>query len=73
MKKHSSCETRIIAQSKSCCITLCEGCQSYHLHIGPISLRLKAEAFEDICETLVDFYRASGQVSGSGAYRMHSH
>ena len=53
MSNHSHCETEIIAQSESCTITRCITCDTYHLHIGPMTLRLKEEVFNSISDTII--------------------
>ena len=57
MSQHSTCQTVTVGQSEYCSITQCPDCRMYHLHIGPLSLRLREEVFENICGTLSSIYR----------------
>ena len=72
MNKHKGCQTVIIAQSRFCSVTECTECGMYHLHIGPFSVRLKREVFEDICETLIKIYSEQWRQKMSGG-SVHSH
>lgn len=54
MSKHTVCETEIISESPSCTITRCKCCNTYHLHIGPMSLRLKEEMFNSLSNTILN-------------------
>lgn len=56
MSHHNACETVVVGQSRYCSITQCPECRMFHVHIGPLSLRLKQEVFEDVCEMLVEAY-----------------
>jgi len=73
MGMHNRCENEMIAQSRCCCITRCVDCRTYQLHVGPVSLRLKAEAFEEFCETIAELYsrQATHPVSGKTGLRSH--
>lgn len=57
MIKHEACQTLTVGQSEYCSITRCPDCRTYHLHIGPLSLRLREEVFENICAALSSIYR----------------
>ena len=54
MSSHTTCVTEIISQSDSCTITRCKSCKTYHLHIGPLSLRLKEDMFESLSNTILN-------------------
>lgn len=54
MSVHDVCETEVICESPSCTITRCKVCSSYHLHIGPMSLRLKEDMFKSISNTILN-------------------
>ena len=53
MSVHDICETEIISESPSCTVTRCSNCKTYHLHIGPVSLRLKQDMFINISNTIL--------------------
>ena len=57
MSQHETCQTVTVGQSEYCSITRCPDCRAYHLHIGPLSLRLREEVFESICAALSSIYR----------------
>lgn len=57
MNQHDACQTLTVGQSEYCSITRCPDCRTYHLHIGPLSLRLREEVFENICGALSSIYR----------------
>lgn len=57
MSQHEACQTLTVGQSEYCSITRCPDCRTYHLHIGPLSLRLREEVFENICGALSSVYR----------------
>ena len=73
MSKGKICQPRLIAQSRYCSVTGCPDCKMYHLHVGPFSLRLKHEVFEDICETLLEIYRGHHLQNSSAGPGMRSH
>ncbi len=54
MSEHKTCKTEIISESSACTITRCKSCNTYHLHIGPMSLRLKEEVFNDLSNTILN-------------------
>ncbi len=73
MKKEKSCQPVLVGQSRYCSVTGCPDCNMYHLHVGPFSLRLKYEVFDDICETLIEIYRSHHMHNSPGKLRMRSH
>ena len=45
----------------------------YHLHIGPLSLRLREEVFENICGALSSIYREHYGHKEHAKMSVHSH
>lgn len=73
MSQHTTCQTVTVGQSEYCSITQCPDCGMYHLHIGPLSLRLREEVFENICGTLSSIYREHYGHRQHPRVNMHSH
>jgi len=71
MHLDDACETEILAKSKFCMIAHCRACNSFHLHFGAISLRLREEIFRDICETMAGVYVRTTENSGERPARNH--
>ena len=68
MSQHEACQTLTVGQSEYCSITKCPDCRTYHLHIGPLSLRLREEVFESICGALSSVYRGALRTQGGDEY-----
>ena len=73
MSKHTACPTVTVEESEYCSITRCPDCGMYHLHIGPLSLRLREEVFDNVCMTLSAVYREHCVQRERVNLRMHSH
>ena len=56
MKNHTTCENILLGQTRFCNISHCPDCKIYHLHVGPVSLHLKENVFDSVCELLTDIY-----------------
>lgn len=57
MNARTACQTLPVGQSEYCSVTQCPDCRTHHLHIGPLSLRLREEVFENICAAFTCVYR----------------
>ncbi len=57
MNQHDTCKTLTVVQSEYCSVTRCPDCGMYHLHVGPLSLRLREEVFTSICAALSSIHR----------------
>lgn len=73
MKSHVACQTTVVARSEYCFVTQCPECDMFHIHIGPMSLRLKSEVFEGICETLFSIFQQGDNRLHQYDQSMHSH
>ena len=73
MSQHTACQTLTVGQSEYCSITQCPDCRMYHLHIGPLSLRLREEVFENICGALSSIYREHYGHKEQVNISVHSH
>ena len=73
MSQHEACQTLTVGQSEYCSITKCPDCRTYHLHIGPLSLRLREEVFESIWGALSSVYREQYGHKEQMNMSMHSH
>jgi hypothetical protein len=63
MKNHTACETVLLGQTRYCNISHCPECKMYHLHVGPVSLHLKEDVFDSICELLSDIYMQKNKLN----------
>ena len=73
MSQHTTCQTVTVGQSEYCSITQCPDCRMYHLHIGPLSLRLREEVFENICGAFSSIYREHYGHKQPPNVNIHSH
>ena len=73
MKNHNICETIMIGQSKFCSVSQCPDCNVYHLHMGPISIRLRQDVFNGLCEMLMNIYMEKDVLREYHASDLHSH
>lgn len=73
MSQHNSCETILLGQSGVCSVTQCPECNLFHLHVGPMSLRLNAKVFESVCQTLTAIYLERGGHKKNFSNSLHSH
>lgn len=73
MTQHTACHTLPVGQSEYCSITQCPDCRMFHLHLGPLSLRLREEVFENICATLSGVHRERHRRKEQVELRPHSH
>ncbi len=48
------CELLAISRTRACDVWMCEDCNTVHLGIGPLSLRLKMAHFFAVVETLLE-------------------
>ena len=48
----SQCDNQLLARGQNCSVTYCEDCKVYHLHVGPVSMRLEAHMFADMSQTV---------------------
>lgn len=49
MANRSPCQSETIAEANGCVIQKCSDCGVYHLHVGPVTLRLRPEIFDNLC------------------------
>lgn len=73
MKNHTACKTLTLASSEFCTINQCPDCDMYHLHIGPVSIRLRSDVFDNICETLLNVYQHKYARGESNSQSLRSH
>lgn len=72
---HDSCDTVLLGHSKYCHIAHCSECEAYHLHIGPMTLHLKEDVFENICEVIVSVHMNmnKNRISSHSNHSIHNH
>ena len=73
MKDHAACKTTILGKSQFCSVTRCAECNLVHLHVGPLSIRLRNDVFTDLCETLMEIYEEQYPRHKHMNMSMHSH
>jgi hypothetical protein len=54
MKSNESCHVLHLAGNAWCDISLCRQCSVIYLRIGPVSLKLPPEAFQYVCEAIIE-------------------
>lgn len=52
----NNCFVKIIAKGPFTSVTSCEGCNSFTLHIGPMSFRMEEEIYESLCQMILENY-----------------
>jgi hypothetical protein len=52
LHEHQRCSVEVIASGPHGEVHVCRDCGAVHLHIGPFSLRLRADVYRSVCETL---------------------
>ena len=73
MAHESGCDTQVLAQSRSCTVQVCTDCGLYHVHMGPVSLRLTRPLFEGLCRTLAELHNASPVPGEAPTVALHRH
>ncbi|MGH7821914.1 MAG: hypothetical protein ACREQ9_19300 [Candidatus Binatia bacterium] len=63
MKTPAPCHGRPLAVGRACKVDAC-GCGTIHVSIGMLTVRLEREAFEALCETLLEAAGRLGAPSG---------
>lgn len=52
---------------------MCRKCRIYHIHIGPMSIRLRPDAFEGLYAVLADVHYESEARKLAPVATLHSH
>jgi len=52
MPKSSTCKLRPLARSGHCELWICGECGALTLHLGPMSLRLRADVLEEVVQSM---------------------
>ncbi|MFT5099146.1 MAG: hypothetical protein ACJA2O_003298 [Candidatus Azotimanducaceae bacterium] len=47
-----TCQTKTLAKSSATSVTYCQGCNCYHLTIGPVTCRLDEVMYQQVLATL---------------------
>jgi hypothetical protein len=48
-----NCKSRTVVVGKLSSLTICEGCNSYTLYLGPMSFRMEQEIYESLREMIL--------------------
>jgi hypothetical protein len=51
-----TCTVKTLAKGPFTSVTSCEGCNSFTLHIGPMSFRMEHEIYESLCQMILEDY-----------------
>jgi hypothetical protein len=57
-----TCRTRTLAESSATSVSYCQGCNCYHLTIGPVTCRLDEVMYQQVLATLGQL---APQISGT--------
>lgn len=72
MNKNVNCISEVVVQGKFSSVTLCPECNLYYIHIGPMSFRLEADVFENVCEMFAEFYlsrQLQKEITGKAVFK----
>ncbi len=54
MSEQAKCNNELVIEGRFCSVTVCSKCNAFQLNIGPMSFRMEAEIFENLCEMILE-------------------